>query len=335
MKLVNFYKCKSDGEKFIKCGLPLRLRGRVKLIYKILLFAVIGVTLSGLSKADDFAFSEVAGGGNIPLNVVEAGSKDGKEILFIHGVSQSYLSWRAQLSSEQLQSLRMVAFDLRGHGNSAKPWASEDYTDSALWADDVAAVIAAKKLEKPIVVAWSYGGIVLMDYIRHYGSDDIAGINLVANSGVLIDRIEDPKPGDIEITRQMIANQPRQQSPDIEENLESVRFSIPLLTETNLGEAWRQDALMVTMMTPSYVRRALAGRKIDNKDLARLLSDTPMLLSYGAKDGSVTDPMAETFRAIYPQTTSSKYDAIGHSPFAEDSERFNRELFEFANSIGH
>ena len=91
---------------------------------------------------------------------------------------------------------------------------------------------------------------------------------------------------------------------------------------------------MVTMMTPSYVRRALAGRKINNKDLAGPLSDMPILLSYGAKDGSVTSPMAEAFRSIYRQTITSKYDDIGHSPFAENSERFNRELFEFANSIG-
>jgi non-heme chloroperoxidase len=285
-------------------------------------------------QATDLVFSEVSGGGNTPLNVVESGSKDGEEILFIHGVSQSYLSWRAQLSSDQLQAFRMVAFDLRGHGNSAKPWMRKDYEDSALWADDVAAVIAAKKLVKPLVVAWSYGGLVLMDYIRHHGTDNIAAINLVANTGVLIDRIEDPESSDEKIMRQMIANQVRQQSPDIEENLASVRFAVPLLSEANLGEVWQQDALMVTMMTPSYVRRALAGRKINNKDLAGPLSDMPILLSYGAKDGSVTSPMAEAFRSIYRQTITSKYDDIGHSPFAENSERFNRELFEFANSIG-
>jgi len=105
----------------------------------------------------------------------------------------------------------------------------------------------------------------LMDYIRHYGTADIAAIHLVANSGALIDRIDDPKSSDGEIMRQMIANQVRQQSPDIEENLASVRFAVPLLTEANLGEAWRQDALMVTMMTPSYVRRALAGRKLTTR----------------------------------------------------------------------
>ncbi len=290
-------------------------------------------THTDLGQAADLVFSEVDGGGGIPLNVVEAGSQDGREILFIHGVSQSYLSWRDQLDAEEMQGFRMVAFDLRGHGNSAKPWTAEDYNDSELWAEDVAAVIAAKKLEKPVIVAWSYGGLVLLDYVRHYGTDKIAALNLVANTAALIDRIEDPKSGDAELMRQMIANQSRQQSPDIEENLASVRFSVPLLAEVDLGDSWREDALMVTMLTPSYVRRALAGRKIDNKDLADSLRDIPVVLSYGSKDGSVTDPMAEAFRSTYRQTITSRYNGIGHSPFAEDTKRFNTELVEFVNSI--
>ncbi|MEQ8736642.1 MAG: alpha/beta hydrolase [Rhodospirillaceae bacterium] len=290
------------------------------------------VTHAALAQAADLVFSEVTGGGGIPLNVVEAGSKDGTEILFIHGVSQSYLSWRDQLNADEMQGFRMVAFDLRGHGNSAKPWTVEDYNDSELWADDVAAVIAAKKLKKPVIVAWSYGGLVLLDYVRHYGTDNIPAINLVANTAALIDRIEDPKPGDVELMRQMITNQSRQQSPDIEENLASVRFSVPLLTEADLGDTWQEDALMVTMLTPSYVRRALAGRKIDNKDLARSLSDTEILLTYGVNDGSVTEPMAAAFQTTLPQTIISRFEGVGHSPFVESAERFNSELVEFVKS---
>lgn len=303
-------------------------------MYKTLIFAALVCFVPGALHAEELEFSVVEGGGNIPLNVVEAGSVNGPEILFIHGVSQSYLSWSPQLTAEALQKYRMVAFDLRGHGNSAKPWMSEDYDDSKIWAEDVAAVIAAKGLMNPIIVAWSYGGIVVMDYIRHYGTSGIAAINLVANTAALIDRIEDPKPGDESIMGQMIANQVRQQSPNIEENIESVNLSVSLLTEVEMGGAWQQYARMTSMMTPSYVRRALAGRKIDNKAITGLLGDVPILLSYGENDGSVTDPMAEKFHSIYQQTIKSRYDGIGHSPFAEDAERFNRELFEFANSIG-
>lgn len=301
---------------------------------KILLFAVLAISVPIRVHAEDLEFSIVSGGGGIPLNVVEAGSVDGPEILFVHGVGQSYLSWEPQLSAEALQEYRMVALDLRGHGNSAKPWRSEDYADTKLWADDIAAVMAAKNLKKPLVVAWSYGGIVLMDYIRHYGTDQVSGVHLVANSAVLIDYIPEPDAADDEVMQQMIANRARQQSLNISDNIASVRFTAPLLTEVDMGEVWRREASLVSMMNPAYVRRALAARVIDNKDLADAMMGTPMLLSYGAKDGSVTQPMAEAFVSKFPNAVSSRYENIGHSPFAEDSNRFNRELAEFVDRTG-
>lgn len=297
-----------------------------------LVFALIN--FMGTAGANELTFSQVMGGGDTPLNVVEAGSVDGKEILLIHGVSQSYLSWKEQLTADELQSYRMVAFDLRGHGNSAKPWKAEDYADTKLWADDVAAVISATNLKKPIVVAWSYGGIVLMDYIRHYGTDQISAIHLVANSAALIDYIPDPDSADELVMQQMVANRSRQQSLNIEQNIASVRFAVPLLTETNMGPEWRQQASLVTMMTPSYVRRALALRTIDNKGLSAALGNLPILLSYGTRDGSVTEPMADAFLSRFPNTMVSRYEGGGHSPFVEASIRFNRELSEFVNQVG-
>lgn len=298
-----------------------------------LFFTLLIINFVGVAHATDLVFSEVNGGGAAPLNVVEAGSPDGKEILLIHGVSQSYLSWRAQLHAEELQGFRLVAFDLRGHGNSAKPWKSEDYSDTKLWADDVAAVIAAKQLKAPVIVAWSYGGLVLMDYIRHHGTDNIAAINLVANVGGLVDQIPSPTPGDEAILQKMIANRSLQQSPNIEENFTAAAFSASLLTEVDMGLDWRQDAKTISMMTPSYVRRALATRTIGNKDLSGVVVRLPVLLSYGAKDGSVTDPMAAEFLSKFPRTITSKYEDVGHSPFAENPKKFNSELVEFVNSI--
>ena len=82
-----------------------------------------------------------------------------------------------QLDSDLAKDFRLVAFDLRGHGLSDKP--RESYADSRLWADDVQAVIDGLDLDHPILCGWSYGPLVILDYIRHYGEDDIGGINFV------------------------------------------------------------------------------------------------------------------------------------------------------------
>ena len=72
-----------------------------------------------------------------------------------------------------------MAFDLRGHGMSEAPLEPEHYTDGKLWADDVAAIIDELRLDRPVLVGWSYGAFVICDYVRAHGQDRIAAINFV------------------------------------------------------------------------------------------------------------------------------------------------------------
>jgi pimeloyl-ACP methyl ester carboxylesterase len=71
------------------------------------------------------------------------------EILFIHNLRQSRLSWDRQFTDPALAGFGMVRFDLHGHGNSDMPNALESHSDADRWADGVAAVIAATKLRRP------------------------------------------------------------------------------------------------------------------------------------------------------------------------------------------
>ena len=118
----------------------------------------------------------ITGGGGAQLHVVEAGNARGRPIVFIHGFSQCRLAWSRQLNSALAEDHRLVAVDLRGHGLSDKP--PDGYGDSRLWADDIDAVIRTLRLEQPILCGWSYG-FPALDYIRHYGDDAIAGLQLV------------------------------------------------------------------------------------------------------------------------------------------------------------
>ena len=121
----------------------------------------------------------VRGGGGLQLHVREWGQPDGPPILFIHGWSQNHLCWAKQYESELADELRLVAFDLRGHGMSEAPLAAEHYTDAALWAQDVAAIIDQLGLDRAVLVGWSYGAFVICDYLRAHGQDRVAAINFV------------------------------------------------------------------------------------------------------------------------------------------------------------
>jgi non-heme chloroperoxidase len=152
-------------------------------------------------------FTSVTTADGVRLNVVETGNPQGPAIVFVHGVSQSWLSWVAQLSDPALRvKYRLVAFDLRGHGASQgsqvaldddgvpyAPLSDAAYNNgnaagtSALWAGDLHAVLSGLGLSSPTVVGWSYGGCVVLDYIgTHAGLGSIGKAVLLATSPVLL-----------------------------------------------------------------------------------------------------------------------------------------------------
>ncbi|RZL30793.1 MAG: alpha/beta fold hydrolase, partial [Rubrivivax sp.] len=92
---------------------------------------------------DGARFSEVAGFDGVPLNVVQKGEAGRPAVLFLHGYKQSYLSWSAQFGADLAKGCHLVAYDLRGHGNSGQPWQPGAYDNRRPWADDMAAVIKA------------------------------------------------------------------------------------------------------------------------------------------------------------------------------------------------
>jgi len=121
----------------------------------------------------------VTGGGGVALHVRECGDPDGAAIVFVHGWSQCDRCWDGQLEGQLGASFRLVAFDIRGHGMSDKPPDPVSYADRRLWADDLAAVIDGSGLERPVVVAWSYGGFIVADYASQI--DDYSGEKFVVD----------------------------------------------------------------------------------------------------------------------------------------------------------
>lgn len=268
-------------------------------------------------------FRTVNGAGGVPLNVAEAGPAGAPGIFLLHGFSQTHLSFETQLNDPALTRLfHVVAPDLRGHGNSGKPWDAEAYTGEML-AADVEAVLQATGLERPVIVAWSFGGLVAMHYIRRYGTDRIAGLNLVGTNGRLVPVTAQPPPPQMnEWMRQMLSG-------SLADNLEAAALSIDMLTARPMPAAWRERMLQAAMTMPVYVKRAIGSGAGDNSDLAGKLA-IPVLLSAGDKDQIAPADAARAAAAALPNARVSIYAESGHSPFAEEPARFNRELTDFA-----
>ena len=120
----------------------------------------------------------------VNISAQEWGNPNGKEIVFIHGFMQSYLSWSKQLHDPELsKQFRMISYDFRGHGGSDKIMDPKLYNNSEAFADELNAVIQAASLKKPVLVGWSYGTRITSDYLIKYGSSKLAGIIFVGGVG--------------------------------------------------------------------------------------------------------------------------------------------------------
>ncbi|RYE36075.1 MAG: alpha/beta fold hydrolase, partial [Hyphomicrobiales bacterium] len=116
----------------------------------------------------------------VRLAIYDGGNPEGREILFIHGFSQCAQNFKDLFESPELaERFRLTAFDIRGHGSSAKPVDPERYREDSIFAGDIKAVIEALELKRPVLVAWSYAGRLVSDYVSAFGTSDIAGINYV------------------------------------------------------------------------------------------------------------------------------------------------------------
>src|ERR1700759_4749962 len=173
----------------------------------------------------------VTGGGGAALHVRERGDPDGAAIVFVHGWSQCDRCWDRQLEGRLAASFRLVSFDNRGHGMSDKPSDPGCYTDGRLWADDLAAVVDGAGLERPVVVAWSYGGFIVAGYVRAYGDDALGGIVFAGGAlHVKPPTFDDLGPGLLENAQAMCL-------PDLGANIAATRRFLRACTVDRLAPA--------------------------------------------------------------------------------------------------
>jgi non-heme chloroperoxidase len=271
----------------------------------------------------------VEGGGGLRLHVREWGKADGPPIVFIHGWSQNHLCWAPQYESVLADEFRLVAYDLRGHGMSEAPLETDRYTDPRLWADDVAAIVAALRLDRPVLVGWSYGAFVICDYLRVHGQDRVAAINFVEGAVKLGEQAFGTLIGPGFLDHFVGAT-----VDDLPTNIRTMRSFLKTCVAKPVTADDFETALGWNMVVPARIRANLAARDIDGDDVLRAL-EVPLLVTHGRRDTVVLPAMAEHVLATCPTAEASWYEGVGHVPHLEEPERLNRELAALTRRVRH
>ncbi|MFQ6227941.1 alpha/beta fold hydrolase [Nocardia sp. NPDC002869] len=251
------------------------------------------------------------------------GPAQAQPLVLVHGWSADLRCW-GRVFDDLAADFRVVAVDLRGHGYSEAP--ASGYDDSKNWAADIAAVLAAESIDSgALLLGWSYGGIVISDYLAEYGTGALAGVvytGAMANIGRGVPGAE-------------VGESMQQAIPGVFEESpgRAVRgFSAFGNANTGPGGDKGPDAQRLfgaSLATPPFVRKALFYRSVDNTETLRGL-DVPVLVLHGSADPVVPVADGRYIAETAPLGRSSIWEGAQHGLFIEDPERFSTEVRKFA-----
>jgi pimeloyl-ACP methyl ester carboxylesterase len=259
----------------------------------------------------------------VKLATYEWGNPAGPEVVLIHGFAQAHLCFTPQFESGLARDFRLVAFDHRGHGASDRPADPKAYQSGEIFAKDLAAVLEAKQLKRPVLVGWSMGGRITRQYLLAFGDSRLAGINFV---GSLV--VEDPScrgPGGPKLP-------PPGQT--LAQEIEAAIAFLDGCFAIKPGEPAFRVALAYNMLVPADVRRAVLGWPSNPAATIAGLAKVrvPTLITHGRKDTVVLPRAAERTAEAIAGSRIAWFENSGHSPFCEEPVRFNRELATFVKA---
>ena len=210
---------------------------------------------------------------------------------------------------------------------SEQPLEPEHYTDAKLWADDVAAIVDELRLDRAVLVGWSYGCFAICDYVRAYGQDRIAAINFVESAVKLGEDAFGTLIGPGFLDHFVGAT-----TDDLPTNISTMRSFVRACIVKPVSEDELETAVCWNVVVPAAIRANLGSRQIDCDDVLRTL-EVPLLVTHGRADTVVLPAMAEHVLATCPTAEASWYEGVGHVPHLEEPERFNREVAELTRRL--
>jgi pimeloyl-ACP methyl ester carboxylesterase len=262
------------------------------------------------------------------LHYVTAGS--GPVLVLLHGLLGSRQGW-AHLMSVLAQDFTLVAPDLFGHGESAKPLG--DYSLGA-HAGTLRDLMETLDVPSATIVGHSLGGGVAMQFAYLF-PERCERLLLVSSGGLgreisLLLRAP-TLPGSEWLLPLVSARWLREGSEALGRQLRKLGLrTTPDIVEewrgfSTLGDAEARRAFLATIRTVV----GPGGQTVDAHEKIYLFEDLPVLLVWGAGDRLIPVRHAVVARQAIPGSRLEVFEDAGHFPHLCDPERFAKVLRGF------
>jgi pimeloyl-ACP methyl ester carboxylesterase len=257
----------------------------------------------------------------------------GPVVLLVHGMAGSSATWRFVMP-RLAERFTVVAPDLLGHGESAKP--RGDYSLGA-FASGLRDLLDALGHERATVIGQSLGGGIAMQFA--YQFPERCERLVLVSSGGLGDEVSLllralTLPGVEYLLPVLCARQLH----DAGSAIVGWIGRLGLRPAPHVAEMWESygsladDATRAAFMHTLRAVVDVTGQRVSARDRLHLATELPTLIVWGDRDPIIPVHHASATRDLLPGSRLEIFEGVGHYPHCERPERFVAAVSEFMAS---
>jgi pimeloyl-ACP methyl ester carboxylesterase len=257
----------------------------------------------------------------------------GPVLVLVHGITSTSATW-ANVLPYLAERFTVIAPDLMGHGESAKP--RGDYSLGA-YASGIRDLLAALGHDRATFVGHSLGGGVAMQLAYQF-PEHCERLVLVSSGGLGRDVTPLLRAASLPGSELVLPFLVNERVVGAGRGFGRLLGRVGLRVHTDVGEVLRghaslsngdaRAAFLHTLRTLIDFR----GQRIDARDRLYLAEAIPFLVVWGARDPIIPVKHAHEVHELVPASRLEIFPGAGHFPHLDDPLRFVRLLVDFIES---
>lgn len=254
---------------------------------------------------------------NISVSYIDEGPIHDQTIILIHGFPLNKSMWDKQIE-EFLHNYRVIAYDIRGHGNSD---AGDVDFSIDLFVKDLLGLMDKLEIEKAIVCGFSMGGYIALNAIENYperfNALVLCDTNCTADNAEGKDKrlktIESIKEFGLELY--------------VEESIKKLFAPVSFLIQLEEIMLVRDMIMKTSNQSVFKTLHALANRKATCSNLHKI--KVPVHIMVGKEDEITPPEVALSMHENIKGSTIHIINHAGHMSNMEKPKEFNNQFIEF------